>query len=385
VDGPHLERVAEPMSEPAGLDVQYIDLPMVPAEPLPEEFSPSRLRRSALVLSGIVLVVVGAIVLVPGLGSLRERFAGAQPGWIVLAAVLQLGSCACYVLAFRAVFCRRMSWRTSTEIGLSELAANSVFSIGGAGGLALGAWILRRGGLPTAFIARRTVAFFLLTSLANVGFLTLGSLALASGLLHGSPGFLLAVVPAIGGALAIALAIAARRVAGALAARSVRARITAAAEAVGAGVDEALTLLRSNDLALLVGAAGYLLFDVAMLGVCFPAFGNEVPPVGVLLVAYIIGQLGGLIPIPGGIGGVDGGLIGTLVLYGVDATDAAVAVIAYRGLLLAIPALVGLPALAVLRRRLQTEAHDIAACAPGQSVEVLGRGVVHRPAPTAAR
>ena len=99
----------------------------------------------------------------------------------------------------------------------------------------------------------------------------------------------------------------------------------------------------------MVGAAGYMLFDVAMLGVCFPAFGNDVPPVGVLLVAYIIGQLGGLIPIPGGIGGVDAGLIGTLVIYGVDATDAAVAVIAYRGLLLAIPALLGLPALAVLR------------------------------------
>ena len=96
-----------------------------------------------------------------------------------------------------------------------------------------------------------------------------------------------------------------------------------------------------------------MLFDVAMLGVCFAAFGNDVPPAGVLLVAYIIGQLGSLIPIPGGIGGVDGGLIGTLVLYGVDPADAAVAVIAYRGLLLTIPALLGLPALAVLRKRLQ--------------------------------
>jgi uncharacterized membrane protein YbhN (UPF0104 family) len=368
------------VSEPPIFDVEYIELPMAPAEPLPDEFSASRMRRSLLVLGGIVLVVAAAIVLLPGLGSLRDRFAGAQPGWLVLAAVLQLGSCASYVLAFRAVFCRRMSWRTSTEIGLSELAANSVFSIGGAGGLALGAWILRRGGLATAFIARRTVAFFLLTSLANVGFLMLGSLALASGLLNGSPGFVLAVLPAIGGALAIALALAARRMAGALAKRSMRARIVAAAEAAGAGVDEALTLLRSGDLPLVIGAAGYLLFDVAMLGVCFPAFGNDVPPVGVLLVAYIVGQLGGLIPIPGGIGGVDAGLIGTLVLYGADATDAAVAVIAYRGLLLAIPALLGLPALAVLRRRLQTEAHDIAACAPGGSVEVLGRGVVRRAA-----
>ena len=152
-----------------------------------------------------------------------------------------------------------------------------------------------------------------------------------------------------------------------------RARIVAAAEAVGEGVDEALSLLRARDPSILLGASAYLLFDVAMLGVCFKAFGNDVPPAGVLLVAYLVGQLGSLIPIPGGIGGVDGGLIGTLVLYGVDPADAAVAVIAYRGLLLAIPAILGLPALAVLRRRLATEAHDIAACAPGQSVEVLGR------------
>ena len=326
-------------------------------------------------------MVLAAIVLVPGLGSLRDRFMGAEPAWLLLAGILQLGSCASYVLLFRAVFCRRMSWRTSSEIGLSELAANSVFSVGGAGGLALGAWILRRGGLTAAFIAHRTVAFFLLTSLANVSFLGLGGVALATGALNGSPGLLLGLIPAVVSALAIAFALATRRLAGTLARRSMRARLAAAAGAVGDGVDEALRLLRTGDPAILAGAAGYMLFDVAMLGVCFAAFGNDVPPVGVLLVAYIIGQLGSLIPIPGGIGGVDAGLIGTLALYGVDAADAAVAVIAYRGLLLSIPALLGLPALAVLRRRLRDEAHDIAACAPGETVEVLGRGVVQRPEP----
>ena len=156
---------------------------------------------------------------------------------------------------------------------------------------------------------------------------------------------------------------------------------TAGASAIGDGVDEALRLLKTGDLRIILGASGYMLFDVAMLGVCFAAFGHDVPPAGVLLVAYIIGQLGSLIPIPGGIGGVDGGLIGTLVLYGVDPGDAAVAVIAYRGLLLTIPALLGLPALAILRKRLQSEAHDIAACAPGESVEVLGRGSVERGVP----
>src|SRR3954469_10515912 len=359
------------MSESPAFEVEYIELPMAPAEPLPEEFSSSRLRRSLLVLGGIVLVVVAAIVLVPGLGSLRDRFAGAQPGWLAFAALLQLASCASYVLVFRGVFCRHMSWLTSTEIGLSELAANSVLSVGGAGGLALGAWILRRGGLAKDFIARRTIAFFLITSVMNVGFLVLGGAALASGVLNGAPEWWLGAIPAACALLAILAALGAGRLV----------RRVSRAQVLADGVDEALRLLRTGDFAILFGAAGYMLFDVAMLGVCFTAFGNDIPPVGVLLVAYIIGQLGSLIPIPGGIGGVDGGLIGTLVIYGVDATDAAVAVIAYRGLLLAIPALLGLPALAVLRRRLTSEAHDIAMCAPGQSVEVLGRGLVERPAP----
>jgi uncharacterized membrane protein YbhN (UPF0104 family) len=362
--------------------VEYLEPPPpIEAEPLPEEFSSGRLRRSLVAIGVLALLVVAAIVLVPGLASLREKLAGARPGWLVIAALLEVGSCASYVIAFRAVFCSRMSWRTSTEIGLSELAANSLFSVGGAGGLALGAWILRRGGVAPGHIARRTVAFFLLTSLANVTFLVLGGIGLATGLLPGSPSVMLGVVPAVAGVLAVGAVLAARAAAGALARRSRRPRIARGVRTLADGVDEALALLRSREPAIALGAAGYLLFDVAMLGVCFAAFGNDVPPVGVLLMAFLIGQLGGLIPIPGGLGGVDAGLVGGLVLYGVGTADAVAAVIAYRGLLLAIPALLGLPALASLRRRLQTEAHDIAACAPGDAVEVLGRGAVRRPEP----
>src|SRR6185369_16331035 len=167
---------------------------------------------------------------------LRDRFAGAQPGWLVLAAVLQLGSCAGYVLVFRGVFCWRMGWRTSTEIGLSELAANSVLSVGGAGGLALGAWILRRGGLPAAFIARRTVAFFLLTSLANGTFMVLGGVGLATGILHGASNVLLGLLPALFAVAVIALVLAAGLLARTLADRSVHARIVAAAEVAADGV-----------------------------------------------------------------------------------------------------------------------------------------------------
>jgi uncharacterized membrane protein YbhN (UPF0104 family) len=361
---------------PERLTAEYIERVDIDAPPLPDEFDSSHIRRSLLTIGAIVLVVAAAVLFLPGLASLRHRFEGAQPGWLGLAVILQVLSCLSYVLAFRVVFCRRMSWTTSAQIGLAELAANSLFSFGGAGGLALGAWILNRGGVDRGHIARRTVAFFLITSLSNVGFLALGGVLLAAGVLPGSPGLLYGLIPAAMGSAAIGGALASRPLAQRIARRVKSQKVERALTALGDGVTEALHLLRTRQPWLGIGAAGYMLFDVAMLAVCFTAFGNDVPPVGVLLIAYLIGQLGGLLPIPGGIGGVDGGLIGTLVLYGAPASDAAVAVLAYRGILLAVPALLGLPALAILRRRLQTESHDIAACAPGHEVEVLGRGSV---------
>jgi uncharacterized membrane protein YbhN (UPF0104 family) len=230
--------------------------------------------------------------------------------------------------------------------------------------------------VPADQIARRTVAFFLVTSLANVGALIVAGAGLAIGILHGAPSPAFGAIPAAAGVGAILLALFARAGAKRLAARSDRERFARALDSLADGVDEALALLRAGDATILIGAAGYMLFDVAMLGVCFGAFGNDAPPGGVLLVAYLVGQLGGLLPIPGGIGGVDGGLIGTLVLFGADATDAAVAVLAYRALVLWLPVALGTPSLASLRRRLRREDHDIAACAPGAEVEILGRGSV---------
>src|SRR2546423_14022107 len=184
------------MTAEANIEVRYLEPIELDAEPLPQEFSRSRLRRTLLLLLAVVGVVIALLLLLPGLSSLRNTFEGAKPGWILLGAFLELLSCAAYVLVFRAVFCRRMSWRTSAEIGLSEQATNSLLSVGGAGGLVLGAWILRRGGVPAGQIARRTGAFFLVTSLANVRFLALGGIAPATGLLARPSGLLLGIVPA---------------------------------------------------------------------------------------------------------------------------------------------------------------------------------------------
>ena len=104
--------------------------------------------------------------------------------------------------------------------------------------------------------------------------------------------------------------------------------------------------MRSGNPQIIGGAIGYMAFDVAALAAAFAAIG-VVPPIGVLLLAYVVGQLGNLIPLPGGVGGADGGLIAALVLYGTPLGGAAAAVLAYRAFQLGLPALLG--GLAVLR------------------------------------
>src|SRR5580704_2862067 len=91
---------------------------------VPEELSRRRLRSRVLFAVGLVVAVVAAITLLPGLGSLRSRLGHAQPGWLVLGVALKLLSGVGYVVVFRMIFCRRMSWRVSFQIGMSELGAN---------------------------------------------------------------------------------------------------------------------------------------------------------------------------------------------------------------------------------------------------------------------
>ena len=305
-----------------------------------------------------LLAVVGLVAwLAPGLGAVRDRLGEARPGWLVLAVALELLSCLSYVLMFRPIFCPHMSLRTSYELGMSELAAGSLVPASGAGGLALGAWALRKGGMPAQDIARRTVAFYLLKSAAN--FVAVAVVGIAMWLGVGpevSP--LLTVLPA-GLALATIAAVPAlaalpaRRPARATARwsaprgagwRSRRTRSETACARPGASCAGATG-------ASIAGSLGYWAFDNAVLWACFRAFG-ESPAITLVLMGYLIGQLGGLLPIPGGVGGIEGGLIGTLILYGLPAAATAAAVLTYRVILFWLPLLLGAVAFNSLRRGL---------------------------------
>jgi uncharacterized protein (TIRG00374 family) len=347
-------------------------------EPLPSDASPHRLRRGLLRLGGLVAIAVVVVTLAPGLGELRSRFAHARPVWIVIACAFEVLSVLAYVPAFRAVFCTRMSWGTSYEIAVAEEGAGSLFPLGGAGSLALGVWALRRGGMPAEEIARKTVAFFLLTSAPSVGMLFLLGAGLATGILPGGGGVLLTVLPAVVAAGAIAATLAVRRLARGAEARIRRrgegsrwVRLASALSATSDGIDEALRQLRRANPLLLVGIVGFLVFDMLVFWASFRAVGAS-PELALIWIAYLIGQLGNWLPVPGGIGGTELGMVGALVLYGLPAFTATAAVLLYRVIELWIPALLGLAAFAQLRLLLRRETEAIKLCQPGDTIESIG-------------
>ena len=326
------------------------------ADSLPDELAPRRLARRLLWAGVLLAVVVLVALLAPGLGEVRDRLADASPGWLVLAVVLEALSCLSYVLMFRAVFCRRLSWRTSMEIGWAELAAGSLVPASGAGGLALGAWILHRGGMSAERIGRRSVAFFLIKSSVNfVAVAVIGTL-MAVGVVGPDKSLWLTALPAALSILVIAAVVALPRFGAGTDpghdASKLRRGWFQVRRAVINGTSEAVALVRSRDWGAIAGSIGYWAWDNAVLWATFKAVGVDVP-LSIVLMGYLIGQLGGLLPIPGGIGGIDGGLIGALVVYGAPAAAAAAAVLAYRVILFWLPLIGGAIAFVSLRRALE--------------------------------
>jgi len=378
------------------VDVNPHDSTHVAASDLdvPDGLSGRKLRTRLLVLLAVALAVVAVVTLFPGLEGLRTRLSHAKPAWLLAGVGLKVLSGLGYVAVFRMVFCKRMSWRVSYQIGMSELGANALFPTGGAGGLALGAWALKRGGMPGAEIAKRSVAFFLLTSVANVVGLIVVGIALALHVFPGETNLLLTAVPAAIAALSIAVALLAGRAAPRLHQRLERSERSRASRrsmfalktlvALADGVREAVALLREADAWLIGGIVAYLVFDVMILWASFRAFGGA-PPLSIVWIAYLIGELGGLIPVPGGLGGVDAGLVGTLALYNVPITSAASAVLAYRAIALWVPAVLGSLAFVSLRRTLSRESAEIAICAPHTEMEIIGLGRTVIGPPTATK
>lgn len=333
-----------------------------------EEMPRISVSRRTVALGAIFVVVCIAFLFfvlpqIAGLGNTWHQVKQGEPLWLLVAGVFTILSFGGYVMLFQAVYLGggvRLTFAESYQITMAGLAATRVFAAGGAGGIALTAWALRRAGMPRRAVADQTLAFLVLTYAVYMAALVIGGFGLYFGLFAGSDDWAITLLPAIIGLVAFALALLAsltppdlqQRLEG-FARRGGRlARITQKAAnlpaALSAGVRISIGHIRNRDPAL-VGSIAYWGFNIAVLWASFRAFGDA-PPWAVIVMGYFVGMLANLLPLPGGVGGVDGGMIGAFVAFGGESRDTiVVAVLTYRLFAFYLPTLPG--ALAYLQLR----------------------------------
>jgi uncharacterized membrane protein YbhN (UPF0104 family) len=332
-----------------------------------DEMPRVRLTRRRVLASILFIVSTVAFLyfVLPRLVGLQETWNRIRNGnvwWFGVAAGLEVCSFLSYIALFRAVFVRgegRIGWRESYQITMAGLAATRLFASAGAGGIALTAWALRRSRMDTRVVACRMIAFIALLYGVYMATLLLDGLGLYIGVIPGNHPFAITVVPAIFGAVVIIVFLAVSLLPGdfdRLVRRWTRGgrlgrvagHVAAAPATAATGIRAAIDLVRSRD-PWLLGALGWWGFDIAVLWACFHAFGAA-PPKGVIVMAYFVGMVGNTLPLPGGIGGVDGGMIGAFSAFGVNVEVSIVSVLAYRAFAFWLPTLPGAVAYFQLRR-----------------------------------
>jgi putative heme transporter len=329
------------------------------------------------ILSGIAFLYF-VLPKLAGVGTTVRRIERGDSWWIAVGVLFEALSFAGYVVLFRSVFVRgesRIGWRESYLITMAGLVATRLFAAAGAGGVALTAWALRRSGMESRLVACRMVAFLVLLYAIYAASLLIDGIGLGAGLFPGGGSFAITVVPAIVAAVLFAVAGAVavlpedieRRLepwasgSGRLAHWVARAATVPAFAA--SGIRTAIGLIRERNPGVL-GALAWWGFDISVLWAMFHAFGSP-PPFTVIWMAYFIGMLGNLLPLPGGLGGVEGAMIGAFAAFGVNFNLALLAVLSYRAISFWLPTLPGAVAYFQLRRTVarwrDEQAHPAAA------------------------
>jgi uncharacterized protein (TIRG00374 family) len=338
-------------------------------------------RRNVVALCGFLLASLAALYFllpqIAGLDDTWNRINEGRPEWTAAALLFTVGMFGGYVAMFRGVFVRagsRIGWRASYQITMAGLAASRLFAAGGAGGLVLTAWALRRSGMRRRRVADKTISFLVLTYLPYAVAVVVCGFGLHWGLFSGEDPISLTFVPAVVGVLLLGLALGIAFIPTDLQRRlrrftvrggrlgRVAQQLAAVPAATSAGVRDALAHLRTRDPALL-GAILFWAFQIAVLWAAFHAFGDS-PPIAVLVQGFFVGMLGNLLPMPGGVGGVEGGMIGAFAAFGVDSGLAVVAVLVYRAFTFWLPLVPGVIAYFRLRRTVDAWKQERAASAP---------------------
>lgn len=345
-------------------------------------------RRRMLQTAAIVLVLVAATyILLPKIVGLEDAIAkidDGDPFWIALAFVFSVFISVSYIALFRGVVAEtvlRLEWREAYEISMASFAASRLFSGGGAGGIVVTYWALRKAGMEPRQSARRMVAFLVLLYSVYLLCLLVFGVLLRTGVLPGAAPPGLTIVPAaIGGSLLVLLVLIAlipddierrieRRSEGRRFGRIAR-RLVTVPDTLARGTRTAIEFMRRpkrGGLALL-GSIGFWAANIAALWASFKAFDVHVA-FGVVVQGYFVGMIANLIPgVPGGVGTVDAGMIGAFVLFGLPGASVFAAVLIYRLFAFWLPVLPGFVAFLQLRRtvaRWEADGTPAAAAAAG--------------------
>jgi uncharacterized membrane protein YbhN (UPF0104 family) len=329
-------------------------------------FTTRRLVQTVIV----VLLLLGCIYfLFPklvGLGDALSRLDEADPLWIAIAIGFNVVAYATYIALFKAVVggdALRLSWKETYEINMAGVAATLLFSAGGAGGIALTYWALRKAGMGRRDVARRMVAFITLHyAFYPIALIVFGVL-LRTGVLNGKGSVELTIVPAGVAGLLIVIGILIalippdleRRLAPFAHGERARAFLKSAAKVpatVGEGFRFAIGLFAhpSRGGLAVLGAAGFWAASIGVLWASFHAFGVHVP-LAVVVQGFFLGMVANLFPLaPAGVGAVDAGMIGAFVLFGIPETTVFPAILVFRLVAFWMPIPVGIIAFFQLRK-----------------------------------
>lgn len=328
------------------------------------QFSGRAVAVGVLFILSIVAFLYFVLPQIEGLNDTWHRIEEGSPWWLGVAAAFTVLSFGGYVLLFHGIFGpdapRRLTAAEAYQVTMAGLAATRLFAAAGAGGLALQAWAMRRSGMSRKMVADRTITFLVLQYAIYMASMIVFGLGLYVGLFHGPQPFAMTVVPAIFAATSVLLTLLLaltptdlqRRLEG-FARRGGRfaklaQKLATVPATMSQGVRDAIKHVRKRDPSL-AGAVAYWGFNIAVLWASFRAFGDS-PPLAVLVMGYFVGMLGNLLPLPGGVGGVDGGMIGAFIAFGVPSSLVVVAVLTYRAFAFWLPTLPGIVAYFQLRR-----------------------------------
>jgi uncharacterized protein (TIRG00374 family) len=325
-----------------------------PVEPDTHEEAPAEVpllttRRLVQTVVLIVILLVGIYFLFPklvGLGDAMSKLGDADPMWIGIAIGFNVLAIATYIALFKAVVggrALRLTWMETYEINMAGVAATLLFSAGGAGGIALTYWSLRKAGMRRRDVARRMVAFITLHYAFYPIALIVFGILLRTGVVNGANDVELTIIPAaVAGVLIVVGVLIAlippdveRRLQPFAHGEKARHFLQTAAKVpatLGEGFRFAVGLFThpsSGGLAVL-GAAGYWAASIGVLWASFHAFGVHVP-LAVVVQGFFLGMVANLFPLaPAGVGAVDAGMIGAFVLFGIPEETVFPAILVFR-------------------------------------------------------